>query len=70
MELPAEGYIRVKQIIGCRKLGIPAVIPVSESAWWKGVRSGKYPKGVKLSAGVTVWNVKVIRALIAESEAA
>ncbi len=61
-ELPAEGFARLKQILGP---GGP--IPVSKSSWWEGVRTGRYPKPVRLSPGVTVWRVEDIRALIARS---
>jgi prophage regulatory protein len=64
MSLPDVGYVRLPQIIGCAKRGIPAVIPVSRSTWWAGVRSGRYPQGKLLSAGVRVWSVQSIRELL------
>lgn len=45
---------------------IPAIIPVSKSAWWNGVASGRYPKPVRLSAGVTVWRSEDVYALLAK----
>lgn len=45
---------------------IPAVIPVGKSTWWEGVRTGRYPRGEKLSPHVTVWRVERIRDLFAE----
>jgi prophage regulatory protein len=65
-QLPEEGYVRVRQIIGDRKAvpPIPAVIPVCKSTWWAGVKSGRYPKPIKLSPHVTAWRVSDIRALI------
>jgi prophage regulatory protein len=62
--LPAEGYVRIKQIIGCRKKGIPAVIPVSRTAWFAGVKAGRYPAGKLISPGVRVWDVAEIRGLL------
>ncbi len=41
--------------------GIPPIIPVSRSTWWNGVKSGRFPAGVKLSGGITVWKVEDIR---------
>lgn len=38
---------------------------ISRSAWWKGVKDGKYPKGIKLSPRVTVWKESQINELIA-----
>jgi len=40
------------------------IIPVSKSAWWQGVKTGRYPSPVKLSPRVTVWKAEDIRSLI------
>ena len=55
-DLPEVGFIRLHQVL--------AVYPISESAWWAGVRSGKYPQSVKLGPRTTAWRVEDIRALI------
>lgn len=64
-QLPDSGFLRIRQIIGDKKAGIPPLIPVCRSAWWNGIKNGRYPAGVKLSPGVTVWRVEEIKALIA-----
>lgn len=64
-QLPESGFLRLPQIIGDIKRGIPAVIPVSKSAWWEGCKTGRYPKPVKLGPRTTAWRVSDIRALIA-----
>lgn len=63
-QLPESGFLRLPQIIGDTKRGIPAVIPVSKSTWWAGVKSHKFPQPVKLGPRTTAWNVADIRALI------
>lgn len=63
-QLPESGFLRLPQIIGDIKRGIPAVIPVSKSAWWEGCKTGRYPKPVKLGPRTTAWRVSDIRALI------
>lgn len=66
-QLPLTGYLRLPQIIGDAKRGIIGVFPVSRSAWYRGVKSGTYPKPVKLSGdnGRTVaWDVEDIRKLL------
>ena len=66
-QLPETGYLRLKQIIGDPKAKppIPAVIPVSKSTWWEGVRTGRYPQPVRtLGLRITAWRVEDIRALI------
>lgn len=55
--LPDTGYLRLSQII-------PSIIPVSKSTWWAGVKTGRYPRPVKLSMRCTAWRVEAIIALI------
>jgi predicted DNA-binding transcriptional regulator AlpA len=64
--LPEAGFLRLSQILGDKKAMpvIPALIPVSKSTWWSGVKTGRYPKPVKLSPGCTAWRVEDIRTLI------
>ncbi len=64
--LPETGYVRLRQIIGNPKVGIPPIIPVSKSTWWAGVKSGRFPQPIKLSERVTAWSVTSIRDLIEE----
>lgn len=67
-QLPEIGFIRLKNIIGDPKANppIPAIIPVSRSAWWQGVKSGIFPSAIKNALGikVTVWSVEDIRELV------
>lgn len=64
--LPETGFLRLSQIIGNPKAKppIPAIIPVGKTTFWLGVKTGLYPKPVKLSPGVTAWRVEEIRAFI------
>lgn len=64
--LPAEGFMRLAQIVGNPKANPPVagVIPISKSSWWEGCRTGKYPRPVKLGPKTTVWRIEDIRALI------
>lgn len=55
--IPATGYLRLPQIL--------AIIPVSKSTWWAGVRSGRYPQPTRaLGRRITAWPVASIRELI------
>lgn len=56
IQLPETGFVRLPQIL--------AFIPISRSAWWAGVKSGKYPAAVKLGANTTAWKAEEIHALI------
>lgn len=65
--LPVTGYLRLSYIIGNPDADppIPAIIPVSKSTWWAGVRSGRYPQPTRaLGERITAWRVEDIRALI------
>ena len=62
-----KGYVKaMKNLKGNDppKPPIPAIIPVGKSTWWNGVRSGRYPPGVKISSRCTAWRVEDIRKLI------
>ncbi len=62
--LPSTGFLRLTQVIGCPKQGIPALIPVSQTAWYAGIRAGKYPKPIKLNERTAAYKVEDIKALI------
>lgn len=54
--VPPTGFMRLPAVL--------AVIPVSKSTWWAGVKSGRYPKAIKLGERITAWRAEDIRALI------
>ncbi|NVN91204.1 MAG: AlpA family phage regulatory protein [Desulfuromonadales bacterium] len=64
--LPETGYVRLSQIVGNPKADppVPPIIPVSKSTWWAGVKSGLYPRPVKLGPKITAWRIEEIRELI------
>jgi len=64
--LPETGFLRLPQIIGDKRTDPPppAIIPVSKSTWWQGIKTGRYPAPVKLGVRCTAWRVEDIRALI------
>ena len=68
-QLPITGFLRLPQIVGDKTCipPIPGLIPVCKSAWWAGVKAGRFPKPIKLSPRVTVWRVEDIRELIANA---
>ena len=60
--LPETGFIRLSTIL--------KIIPVGRTTWWAGVKSGRFPKPVKLGQRITAWNAKDIQALIEKTTAA
>jgi predicted DNA-binding transcriptional regulator AlpA len=57
--LPESGFVRLRAILGPN-----GPIPVSKSTWWDGVKSGRFPKPVKIGPAITAWRVEDIRELI------
>lgn len=53
---PVDGFLRLPQVL--------QLIPVSRSGFWAGIKEGRYPAPVKLSARVTVWRLSDVRAYI------
>lgn len=54
--LPETGFLRVNDIL--------KLIPIGKSTWWAGVKSGRFPKPVKLYPNVALWPVEQIHELI------
>lgn len=57
INFPETGFMRLSAVL--------AVFPVSKSTWWAGVKSGRFPKPVRLGPRCVAWRVEDIRALIA-----
>ena len=53
-DLPETGLLRLSQFV-------PGVLPIAESTWWAGVKSGIYPKPVKLGPRISTWRAEDIR---------
>lgn len=62
--LSDSALLALPQIVGDRKRGIPALLPISRSSWWSGVREGKYPKPVRISPRRVAWRASDIAALL------
>lgn len=58
--IPSEGFMRLRQVL--------AVFPISRSAWYVGIREGRYPAPVKLGPKASAWRASDIRALIESVE--
>lgn len=55
--LPDTGFIRLPKLL--------AVLPISKSTFWAGLKSGRYPlTPVKLSERCTAFRVEEVRALL------
>lgn len=56
LTIPTTGFLRLPTIL--------EFVPVGKSTWWAGVKSGRFPQGVKLGPNTTAWKAADIRALI------
>lgn len=63
-KIQKTGFLSLRQIIGDRKTNTPPIIPVGATTWWNGIKSGRYPKGIKISARRTAWRIEDIQALL------
>lgn len=52
------GFLRLPEIL--------KLIPVGKSTWWSGVKSGRFPKSIKLGSRTTAWRAEDIHHLIAQ----
>lgn len=55
--LPQTGFLRIRDVL--------AAFPVSRTAWYQGIKEGRFPAPVKLSERTAAWRVSDIRALLA-----
>jgi prophage regulatory protein len=60
---PLVGFVRLSDILAPK-----GPIPVGKSTWWAGVKSGRFPKPLKLGPRITAWRVEDIWALIKQGE--
>jgi predicted DNA-binding transcriptional regulator AlpA len=60
----SEPLSAVAAITLLRLAQVLQIVPISRSAWWAGVRTGKYPAPLKLGPKTTVWRASDIRALV------
>src|SRR5271165_3505306 len=61
--LPSSGFVRLTSILAPH-----GPIPVGRSTWWAGIKTGRFPKPVKLGPRTTAWKVEDIRRLIEQAQ--
>jgi prophage regulatory protein len=59
--IPAEGYIRESQLLGCARRGWVAILPISRSGLRLWIRQGRFPAPQKLGPKVIAWPAEVVR---------
>jgi len=53
--LPENGFVRQAQLI-------PTIVPFSSATLWRKIKSGDFPRPVKLGERITAWRVEDVRA--------
>ena len=61
LTIPETGFVRLAQVL--------KVIPLGKTSWWEGVKSGRFPKPIKLSARCNAWKAEDIHNLIKQLSA-
>lgn len=65
-----NALLRIWQILGCKKKGIPALLPIGKTMFWKNLKDGVYPFApVKLGKRTTAFYYRDIMTLIASAGA-
>lgn len=59
--LPEVGYLRLADVL--------KLIPIAKTAWYAGVKEGRFPAPVKLTRRASGYRVGDIRALLARIDA-
>ena len=54
--LPSVGFLRLPEVL--------ALFPVSRSAWYRGIKEGRYPAPIKLGKRTAAWRAEAIAALL------
>jgi len=70
--LPETGFIRLSSIIGAPNAvpPIPALLPISRSCWYEGIKSGRFPKPLKIyGQRIALYRVEDIRRLLESGSA-
>ena len=63
-QLPVTGFVRVWQIVGSKSKNIPALLPIGRTTFLDGVKSGRFPKPIRLGVRIVAWRVEDIREVI------
>lgn len=64
--MSVESALPKKRLLQLREIIAPdGPIPLRKSAWWDGVKKGRFPKPVKFGPRTTAWRAEDIEHLIA-----
>lgn len=58
-----NGLYRIKSIVRTKNGG-PPLLDISPATWWAGVKSGRFPKPVRVGERMTCWRGSDLLALV------
>lgn len=67
--IPQEGYVREAQLLGCRRRGWVAILPISRSGLRLWIKDGRWPAPVHLGPKVIAWPAEQVREALARMSA-
>ena len=59
-----DRFLRLPEIIGDPKRGIPRIVPLSRTTWLAGVKDGRFPQPVRLAKRAVAWRESEIYAFV------
>ncbi|BEV72970.1 hypothetical protein THUN1379_24520 [Paludibacterium sp. THUN1379] len=57
---PRTGFLRLYQLIGCPRRGIPALLPFSRTTLWRMICKGQFPAPVSLGLRRSTWQAEQV----------
>lgn len=57
-QIPSLGFLRLEQVL--------QLIPISQSTWYSGIKTGRFPQPVKIGPRTSAYRAEDIRKLIDE----
>ncbi len=64
--IPESGYVRVSQLLGCRRRGLVPILPISRSGLYAWIRQGRWPAPIRIGPKVIAWPAAQVRAALEE----
>lgn len=62
-QYPADARVRVKDICGSRKMGVPGLLPINKATWYAWVKAGRVPQGQLIGKNTRVWPIQTVLAV-------
>jgi prophage regulatory protein len=59
--LPAEGYVREAQLLGCKRRGWLPILPLSRTGLRCWILSGRWPAPLRIGPKFSAWPVQQVR---------